>query len=365
MTSAVRLLALAAFTVAGCDRAPGRLDIQPLADGEWTIVDANDRGTVLRKTRDMQPRRERQLVPAIPEFALLADTLLPLRADTFSLDGDDARFSFVRIRGGEFFATVTGQPVLQPSPTDSQLYAFEHGDAIWALKAPGTLHKLTLDYDLDTLRTRQREGSVILYWSANPVWSGDGKFIAFNSNRESVRTGMAGQSLWIVDAYTGVQKSIYDVAGESVHTEGAFGEEFVFISNRRPGVFAVHPRTRATRKLGDGYVLARHPRGITLLLNNNGALTLLRGNAPRELADPPAGEVWSTQAAIAPSGDMVAIYSTDQAGRYSLHVLGPNTITPVTLPALPSHGPAWSDDRTIVFSVQEQGNLRTYRAALR
>ena len=366
MTGAGRLVVwLGVAATTGCDRAPTRLDTQPVAEGEWIIVDASERGTVLRKTRDMQPQQQRQRVPSFPEFALLRDTLVPLRADTFSLAGDETRIAFVRLRNGEFFATATGQPTLYRSPVGAQLYAFEHGDAIWVLKATGTLHKLTLEYDLDTLRTRQREGSVILYWSANPVWSGDGRFIAFNTNRESVRTGTAGQSLWIIDAHTGVQGFVYEVAGESVHTEGAFGEDFVFISNQKPGVWAVHPQTRAVRTLGAGYVLARHPRGIALLLNNNGALTFLRGNLRLELVDPPAREVWSTQAAIAPSGDMVAVYSTDQAGRYTLHILGADPITPVTLPGLPSHGPAWSDDRTILFSVQERGNLRTYRARLR
>jgi hypothetical protein len=365
VTCAARLVLLAVVGVtANCDRAT-RLDIQPLADGEWIIVHASERGGFLRKTRDMQPRRERQPFAMLPEFVWLGDTLTPVRADTFSLAVGATRISFVRLQRGEFFASLTGQPVLQRSPVDSQLYAFEHDDAIWVLKAPDTLHKLTLDYDLDTLRTRQREGAVILYWSVNPVWSGDGKFIAFNSNRESVRTGAPGQSLWIIDAYTGVQRPVYDIAGESVHVEGAFGEEFVFISNQRSGVFAVHPRTRAVRKLGDGYVLARHPRGAAILLNNNGALTLLRGDARHELTHPPAGEVWSTQAAIAPSGHLVAIYSTDQAGSYTLNILGANTITPIKLPALPSHGPAWFDDRTIIFSVQERGNLRTYRAVLR
>jgi hypothetical protein len=358
------LLVVVCATVS-CDRAPTRVEFEPLADGEWIIIDTSERGVLLRRTRDMQPRRERRSVADLPEFALLGDTLAAVPADTFSVAGGETRMTFVRLQNSEFFATLDGQPALYHSPVDPQLYAFEQDDAIWVLKRPGTLHKLTLDYDLDTLRTRQREGEVILYWSVNPVWSGDGKFIAFNSNRESVRTGARGQSLWVVDAYTGVQGPVYDVAGKSVHTEGAFGDELVFIGDHEPGVFAVHPRTRVVRKLGDGYVLAGHPRGLAILLNNNGALTLLQGNARQELPGPPAGEVWSTQAAIAPSGDMVALYSTDQAGGYTLHILGANAIEPVSLPALPSHGPVWSGDRTIVFSVQERGDLRTYRARLR
>ena len=217
------------------------------------------------------------------------------------------------------------------------------------------------------MRARQREGAVILYWSANPVWSGDGKFISFLSNREAIRGGRAGQSIWVIEAVTNSQRALYDRPRESAHVDAVLGEQFVFTSSVTPGVFSIHPRTGKVTRLGDGYVMAGQPRGAALLLNNNGTLVLLAGCTADTMPDPPAGHVWSTRAAISPTGERIALFSTDQAGRYTLHVLGADgsAILPYPLPAPPSYGPAWATESSLIFTVSTRGTLQTLRAELR
>ena len=356
------LIALAA----ACTRAPSELQVTPLAEGEWIVAGHAGTLAILQQTRDMQPRAGRGAPDQLPRFATLRDSLTPLPIDTFTVHAGATAIAVVRIGAGAFYAASTGQPRLLPSPTDTLLYAIEQMDGIWVFKAPDEMHKLTLDDDRDTLVTRQREGAVILYWSARPVWSADGQFIAFLTNREAVRARTRGQSMWVIDAYTGIQGPLVSTPERSVSTEGVLGDEFVFISDGEPGVFAVHPRTRAVRKLGDGYVLAGHARGRALLLNENGRLRLLKGDEVIDLPAPPTGYVWSTQAAISPSGERVAVLSTDQAGVYMLHVMnGARALPPFRLQAPPSQGPSWLDDESLIFSVQERGALRTYRARLR
>ncbi len=349
-----RVIAIAYGAAAlACQRVPTHLEVSRLADGEWIVLGHSDDGAIVRLSRDLD------------RFGVVTDRLVPATKETFSIRVGSNDISLARINGGQYYASLDGQPQLRRSPADRALYAFEHEDAIWVFKTPGSINKLTLDADLDTLRTRQREGQVILYWSVDPLWSGDGKFIAFLSNREAVRAGQRGQSIWMIDAYTGVSRALYDSAGVSVHTEGALGDEFVFISDRDPGVLAVDPRTRQIRKVGDGYVLASHRRGSSLVLNDNGRLEFVRDAERDWLPSPPAGHVWSTHGSISPDGERVALFSTDQAGVYMLHVLGGPAIPGFTLPAPPSQGPAWVSDNALIFSVQPRGQPQTWRAVIR
>jgi hypothetical protein len=355
------------IAVVGCTRSPATLEVGPLADDEWITMDPSIPAYLLHRSRDAHPRAERQAAPPLPVIRVLRERLEDVAVDTFSLQTGRASVSLIRLDGGSFYAPLLGQPHLRRSPADDQRYVFEHLDAIWAFETPDIMRQLTHDNGLDSLRALQREGEVILYWSVDPVWSGDGKFIAFLTNREAVRGGRRGQSIWIIDANTGVQRPLYDPPDVSAHVEAAFGAEFVFISNRDPGVFSIHPRNRRVTKLGNGYVLAGHPAGAALLLNENGALVFLRSETRDTLAAPPGGHVWSTRATIAPSGDKVALFSTDQRGEYVLHVLRPGTpaLPGYRLPAPPSSGPAWTDDHSIIFSVQNAVMQRTYRAVLR
>jgi hypothetical protein len=287
--------------------------------------------------------------------------------DTFSLHVGTSVIPFLRIAGGVFYSSLPGGPRLQRSPADSRLFAFEHADAIWVFRTPDRINQLTLDDGRDSLRARQREGEVILYWSVHPVWSADGKSIAFLSNREAVRARTGGQSIWLIDAYTGVQRALYDVAGTSAHVDGVLGEDFVFSSSSAPGVWAVHPRTKLVRKIGDGYVMAGDPQGRALLLNRDGNLIVMRSNGQDALPPAPAGQVWSTHAAFSPDANRVAVLSTDQAGSYSLHVFEhASAVTePLLLPGPPAHGPAWTGNKSLIFTVSNRGRLQTYFARLR
>lgn len=338
----------------GCAGEPSRLEVAPLAAGEWMVLDASDRGALVRLNH-----------AAAPTVRMLTDRLTPVVTDTFSLHAGRSIIPMLRIAGGVFYTTLPGGPSLYRSPADPQLYAFEHEDAIWVFKAPGSMNQLTLDVGLDSLRAKQREGEIILYWSVNPVWSADGRFIAFLSNREAVRRGTRGQSIWMIDAYTGIQRALYDAPSISAHVDAVFGEEFVFSSSGAPGVFSVHPRTKQVTRLGDGYVMGAHFRGAALLLNNNGKLILLHGSTRDTLPGPPAGHVWSTHAAFSPSGEQLALYSTDQAGTYALHILpAGRAIEAFTLPAPPASGPAWTSETSLIFSISDGGAVQTLRATL-
>jgi hypothetical protein len=364
----------------GCARAPTRVDLTAIADGEWHVLDTSERGALVEQARPADQRSGGRGAITTP-LALLADTLVPVAAGIISLRVGEDTVSFVRIDDGRFYWSVTPQLRLIRSPTDPQVYAFEYRNAIWLFEAPDTVRKLTLDAGLDSLLPKQREGEVILYWTADPVWSGDGEFIAFLTNRNAVRSGTSGQGMWTIHVDSVTERALFDVPEISVHTDGVFGTEFVFSSNRAPGVATVDPRSNKVWRRSGGFLLASERHGNAMLVHENDKLLLFRsknlpgpdeGTLAAAVADmllpPPAGMSWGTSASISPSGERVAIFASDDGLTFQLHILGPELTGNVyaDLPGPPSYGPVWINERDVVFAAAPMGgSLKTYRARLR
>jgi hypothetical protein len=353
----------------GCSRAPNRLEIAPLAEGEWTIVDATRGRALLRKMPRARLAAGRRAEPADPVVALLRDTLVPVTPQMLDLPAGRARVRIARVTSGQtdFHFVPDGRPRLTRSPANPDLYAFEHEDAIWVFRSSDrSLSKLTRDIGLDSLRAMQREGEVILYWSVDPMWSANGDFIAFITNRDFVRAGRRGQAIRVVHSVTAIEKDIFNVPGVSVHTDGVFHEEFVFSSSRTPGVFGVQPDSESLRKHSDGFLLSSHPGGKAMLINENGHGVIVRPESRDTLPRLPTGHVYSA-AQFSPSGERLAAYSTDQQGGYTLHVhSGRGHTLSIAVPGGPSSGPAWvTDNEIILTAAQPRAEYITYRVRLR
>lgn len=89
-------------------------------------------------------------------------------------------------------------------PADSHGREIVEADGTLSIHVPGAApRRLVGDtaggFVRSELAAKQREGLVILYWAAAPVPSPDGRRVAYVTNREAVRAGTAGQSIWIVN----------------------------------------------------------------------------------------------------------------------------------------------------------------------
>ena len=352
--------------------APDRIEITPLAEGEWMVLDATSSSAVLLQMGSTARASARGGARSGgPVIQVLRDTLEPATTQALSarVGANTLQLTRVQTGDGDFYFNPAGTPRLIRSPAQSHLYAFEHEDAIWVWKASdSTMNKLSLDDGLPALRARQREGEVILYWTADPMWTGDGAFISYHTNRTGVATSTATQGIRVIQTGTGVEKTIYDSIGTSVHIDGVHGEELVFSSSSAPGVFAVHPRTAATRAVAPGYVMGSHPGGRGLVVNQNGQLSVITSEGIDSLPAPSSQFVYTSHAHFSPSGKRVAVFSTDERGTYALHVydIERERMFTAAIAGGPSYGPVWASDATVIFAAARPSSpLLTYRADMR
>ena len=361
------MLWLLGFALAAC--SPDRIEIESLAGGEWHVLDATSPRPVLMQAPSSRVTRG-GAAPAGNALRVLTDTLQPVTAETVSvtISGDVLTLTRVIVGKHEVWFATNGMPRMTRSPADPSLYAFEYEDAIWVWKASGrTMNKLTLDAGLDSLRALQVEGEVILYWTADPMWSGDGAFIAFLTNRDGLRSRNASQGIRVVQTGTGIEKDIFNRNSVSAHTDGVLGEEFVFSSSGEAGVLAVHPRTNVVRKLAAGYVMGFHASGRGLVVHNDHATEVIHGAARDTLPAPATGFEHTGHAHFSPSGERVAIFATNERGGYQLHIYNVRKRRMLVADVMggPSYGPVWANDKSLIFAAAGPNQpLVTYRAVV-
>ena len=349
----MKLFVLIALTALACTR-PAAIEITPVAAGEWQVLTSRDDGALLRRIERGGSRTSR--ASALPQLALLGDTMRTVQTDTFSVVAGKSSITLANVDHGRFFFSLAGPQLIQ-SPANEELYALEHEHAVWVFKSrERTMNKLTLDDGLDSLLAKQREGEVILYWAANPMWTGDGEFISFLTNRHAVRAGVRGQQMWVVHTMTGIENDLFVAPGVNTHNDGVFEDDIVMSSDRAPGVFIISPRDSSATRISGGYLVAYDKRGRAILVNEDGQLKLLRrGEEEFEMLPAlPPGLAWTPTAAISPSGQRVAAYATNDNGRYVVYIYDSRRkdVVSADLPAPPIAHPVWISDRDFVFSAQ-------------
>ena len=356
---------LIALSALACARAPSRIEIAPVADGEWHVLHTRDDGALLRYV-ERGGRRERGSVVE-PRLAVFSDTLRPVRFDTFSLAAGKSSVHLANVDNGRFFFAPNG-PQLIPSPKNEEVYAFEHEHGIWVFKSrERSVNRLTSDAGLDSLLAKQREGEVILYWASNPLWTGDGDFISFVTNRAAVRAGVRGQQLWVVNSNTGIENDLFVAPGVNAHNDGVFEDDIVMSSDRAPGIYIVSPRDSSAARISDGYLVTYEKHGNGILVNDNGQLLLFMGGEeqPERIPAPAPGLTWTPTASISRAGRRVAVYATDGSSKYILYVftVGKPAMVSSELPGLPVTPPVWISDRDMIFTAAAlRAEPKTYRA---
>lgn len=340
-----------------------------LADGAWTVIRRlHDGGALLvrnapapdsvllrRSDGRVQPLFARTLELTLPGVPVARAR--PLRVGVASIDGVDVVFP---LRGAS--------PPLLPSPVDPGFVVFEEADAIWRLDPDGAVRRLTATsvggFDFDSLAARQSEGRVILYWAAAPIWSPDGRTLAYATNREAVATDTSGQAIWLLAPETGTERPLLAERGRSFRPIGWLGGDVLFIGDE-PGVWRIDP-VRGDRfpvasgvaidvARGSAVALAEHvPDSTTVrVLERNGD----------EYTVPPApdGFVYHAQGSFAPGDARLLLEASADSGRtrrWLVFHLESRVLQSLPRLSAGDDRPQWVDDRTLLVNATDAATGR-------
>ena len=344
---------------------------QPLP-GQWTVVARRDGTAVLALHPTSAAARQRAAAPADPaslDIVIHAAGGPPrtARAELISLELPGLpldpmrplRVGRVAIGSHDIYFTAPGwAPVLLPSPTDPNLYLFEEANALWAFRPGEPVRRLTAErsgeFDRAQLAARQREGEVILYWATSPVWSPDGRTIAYVTNRQAVARAESGQAVWLLDPATGREQPLLNERGESFRPIGWLGGELLFTGP--PGVGAVDPSSGARRQLAFGLEIAIAADGSAVALADNvphaTRIQVLSAGAARTVPAPPSGLGYAAQAVFSPSARRLLVLATAPDGRERRYFIFERESAGLTTVRLPDGSavdwPSWLDDDTLL-----------------
>jgi hypothetical protein len=268
-------------------------------------------------------------------------------------------------------------PALEHPAADPSLAAFGEDDHLWLLDAGG-IRRLTAErtggFSLEELRARQREGEVILYWAAVPVWSPDARRIAYVTNREAVARGRSGQSVWVLEVGSGEERPLLEGIDVSYRPVGWLGGELLVIGGD-PGLWAVDPATGARRLLAEGMAIATTADGSAVAVAAGwDAETSIRvitsGGGERVVPPPAPGWSFAPQAILAPHGRRLLLQTGrgDWVERWLLvHDAGSGELVPVAEPGPAVDAwPLWLDGvRLLVPERGEGGEMRSRLVRLR
>jgi WD40 repeat protein len=290
---------------------------------------------------------------------------------TIPVSGQDVQLLVRRaqFRGRHFLFNAAGDgPRLLPSPTDAGTYIFAHSDHLWRLSIGGTPQPVTSDavrgFDRRRLReqAQQREG-VYLIWAAAPIWSPDGKMVAFVTNREAIAAdAMGGQSIWIVDPRTGAERPLIEGREDWFTPIGWLGTELLFAAEGRV-IGAVNPATGARREVAGGVAMAISDAGNLAAIGEwsepgNVSVSILVGGERVAVPPAPRGYSYGGFAAFSPSGLSLLLVAGANDGRRLLVIfdIAKRSAGQINLPRVPSQmvptdPPQWLDERTLLVNV--------------
>jgi WD40 repeat protein len=288
-----------------------------------------------------------------------------------------------RFRGRQVLFNAAGDgPRLLPSPTDADTYIFAHSDHLWRLSRGGTPQPVTRDavhgFDRQRLReqAQQREG-VYLIWAAAPMWSPDGRMVAYVTNRQTIAAkATGGQSIWIVDPRTGAERPLLEGRETWFAPIGWLGAELLFATEGRM-IGAVNPTTGKRREVARGVAIAVSDAGNRAAIGEwsqpgNVRVSILVGGERVAVPSAPRGYSYRGFAAFSPSGGSLLLMAGANDGRRRLVIfdIAARSASQINLPRvptgmMPTDPPQWLDERTLLVNVMENSTRQEHAVILR
>jgi hypothetical protein len=210
------------------------------------------------------------------------------------------------------------------------VYAFEHAGHVWRFTGAEGSRRLTAEtvqgFDLATLRAARTEESGPLLWAINPLWSRDGQWLAYTTNRNAVRSNTSGQEVWLIDVQSGTERPLLSTTGVTYVAVGWMERELLFRRDDQPGaVLAIDPVSGAVRRVTDGYPLAIADTGRSVAVLRGADVTdatihIVRPQGTTDLPAPPAGHYFIAIAQPSPNGSAFLLMARTLEGAHQIGV---------------------------------------------
>jgi dipeptidyl aminopeptidase/acylaminoacyl peptidase len=264
-------------------------------------------------------------------------------------------------------------PRLIPSPTDPSSYVFEQGGTLRRLTAAGIVSPAVADvvrnFNRLALLAKEKPEGHYLLWAADPLWSSDGRYLAYATNRESILAGTTEQSIWVVDVDAGRERPLLAGRGESFGGIGWLGNTLLY-TDGSGGISSVDAQTGKRRKDIPGFHLAVDIQGTSLAYAvgptpEHRKMSVLQRGAPFDVPAPPAGYMYEAYADFSPNGNALLLIARNPEGRTKLAVFSllTRTLQSADLPGVPESSllinrPAWVQNDAVLVTTAERTSGR-------
>jgi hypothetical protein len=354
---------------------------EKLPPGAWGIVSRDDQMTVLARLpeRNTSVRRTSGQRPAARvsnDVLVFSGSATPTSTQAIlrqvpveGIRGGVMPVRFVAAGGRQIAFNPAGAgPRLIPSPADPTVYVFELAGTLRRLTAGGIVSLAVADvvrnFNRPALLAKERPEGHYLLWAADPLWSSDGRYLAYATNREAILAGTTDQSIWLVDD-AGRERPLLAGSGESFGAIGWLGNTLLY-TDGSGGISSVDVPSGKRRRDIPGFHLAVDRQGISLAYAVGATpeqrkVTVLQRGAPFDVPAPAAGYIYEAYADFSPNGNALLLIARTSEGRTRLTVFSllTRSIQSVDLPGVPQSSllinrPAWVQNDAVLVTTAER-----------
>lgn len=376
--SAALIVGTAAWAISD-HRAP----LQELPPGAWGVVSSDGQSTILARLPERTsafrtlPEGQRPEPEVSGEVLAFTGAPQPVQAQaaTRSVAVPETREGSVPVRVAQVagrqvaFNPPGAGPTLVGSPADPAVYVFEEAGTLWRYSLERGASRLVADavqgFDRRALLAKERPEGHYLLWAADPVWSPDGRYVTYTTNREAIQAGGVGQSIWMVEAGTGTERPLLSGAGASFGAIGWLGDELLYTDDSG-GISAVNATSGARRKVAPGFAMVVDDRGTALAYAEGAtpeqrSVRVLRNGNTAEVPAPPAGYAYDPRADFSPNGNSLLLVARTREGqtRLAVYNVAAGTIQWIDIPGVPQistlvRPPVWVQNNAVLVTTADR-----------
>jgi len=380
------LMSVASVITAATASAPSfaqSAQFEKLPTGAWSVVSRDGQMTVLARLPERSgttvrvPSGQRPVASVSNDVLVFTGSAKPIHTQAtlrqvpaVGIRGGVMPVRIVEAGGRQIAFNPPGAgPRLIPSPADPTLYVFEQAGTLRRLTSGGVVSPAVADvvrnFNRPALLAKERPEGHYLLWAADPLWSTDGRYLAYVTNREAILGGTGGQSIWLLDVEAGRERPLLVGRGESFGPIGWLGNTLLY-TDRSGGISSIDVPTEKRRRGIPGFHLAVDRQGTSLAYAVGAGpeqrkVTVLQCGAPFDVPAPPAGYVYEAYGDFSPDGNALLLVARNSVGPTKLAVyrLLTRAIRFIDLPGVPQSSllinrPTWVQNDAVLVTTADR-----------